>query len=119
MLKKIWDKLTKKNNKFPSNRFRRIIWWTDNEEGNMRYACVHLVITYCQGYISDYQAMLQEMKKIVPQADETNVNCGSITESRDMYGGTLLRFQGMIPKDRDYSDCKQHKPGSKIDYCFT
>ena len=96
---------------------RRLIYWHETE-GDVRQAEVHYLVTYNQGTIDDYRDMAKELRKTFPQAKDGEIKCGSVTESSECFGATIIAWSSKL-KYQDYGEYRNVTPGRREEYRHT
>ena len=74
------------------------------DENGMIQATVHIMQSYTQGHITDYQRLAKQMRETFPQATDAEVTCGEVTKSTYCQGATLLQFKGLVESKSYDSD---------------
>lgn len=82
---------------------RKFIYWrsdvTPNKEGQS-FANIHILVTYNQGTITDYQEMASELRKTFPDATDTKIRGGKVfkDDSGCCHGATIIAYDAFIPQ---------------------
>lgn len=97
---------------------RKIIYWHADQvrsDGRM-FANVHILVGYNQGYITDFQKMARILRKTFPQAKNSQVVGGKVSESSTVKGHTIIVWSGYIPKVA-YAGWEEKK-NTEMEYCY-
>ncbi len=68
------------------------------------FANVHLLVGYNQGSITDLQSMVTELRKTFAGFKDSEIYAGRVIKSDRFEGFTLVRRDGLIPRDAAYCD---------------
>ena len=76
------------------------------QKDGMTFAHVHLLVGYNKGTITAFQEMAAKLKETFPQAQDSEIHCGTVHTSQTCKGFSIVTWDHCIPNG-DYPGWRQ------------